>query len=167
MKRKNSILNKNFLKRIFLLFKNKNLENTMRYAYKTINNNWLIPDRGAARFIDTFGNHLRWVTDQECEYLMKVLEIHEPNEAPAARSNPHFPKEEVVWEHVKPPEDPGLSNNGGSYYNLTRVIHRAGFSKLDDGYYLVFNHLYLSDFEHQGWIEEKISEDKVKLLTAK
>ena len=167
MKRKNSILNKNFLKRIFLLFKNKNLENTMRYTYKTINNNWLIPDRGAVRFIDTFGNHLRWVTDQECEYLMKVLEIHELNEAPAARSNPHFPKEEIVWEHVKPPEEPGLSNNGGSYYNLTRVIHRAGFSKLDDGYYLVFNHLYLSDFEHQGWVEERISEDKVKLLTAK
>ena len=167
MKRKNSILNKNFLKRIFLLFKNKNLENTMRYAYKTINNNWLIPDRGAARFIDTFGNHLRWVTDQECEYLMKVLEIHEPNEAPAARSNPHFPKEEIVWQYVKPSENPELSSNGGSYANLTRLIHRAGFSKLDDGYYLVFNHLYGSDFEHQGWVEEKVSEKEAKKFALK
>lgn len=139
----------------------------MKYAYKTINNNWLIPDRGLARFVDTFGNHLRWVTEQEMDHLMKVLEIHELNEAPKPRGFVKFPKEELVWQYVEPPEFPELSNNGGSYAHLTRIIHRAGFNKIDDGHYLITNHLYLSDFQHQGWHEEKIPQSAIYDLVAR
>ena len=165
MKRKNSILNKINSEKNFSTFQIiYTWRNTMRYAYKTINNNWLIPDRGAARFIDTFGNHLRWVTDQECEYLMKVLEIHEPNEAPKPRGTVKFPKEELVFQKVIPPEIPELSNNGGSYAQLIRLIHRAGFSEACDGHYFITNHLYGSDFEEQGWHEEKISEEDLEAV---
>jgi hypothetical protein len=37
----------------------------MRFTYKTKNQNYLIPDRGWARFININGNHLRWVDAQE------------------------------------------------------------------------------------------------------
>jgi hypothetical protein len=159
MKRKFLLLEK--ISTILNFFSNKKElgDNNMRYSYKTINENWLVPDRGCQRFIDTFGNHLRWVTDDEAKHLMSVLEIHENNEAPKMKSRPHLPCEEKIWEHVEAPEEPGLSNNGGSYYNLKRVIKRSGWG-IDDGYFLVENHLYLSDFEDQGWNERSFNNEE-------
>jgi hypothetical protein len=167
MKRKNLLLIEKFSTILNSLFSNKKElgDNKMRYSYKTINNNWLVPDRGCQRFIDTFGNHLRWVTDLEAKYLMSILEIHENNEAPKMKSQPHFPCEELVWEDVESPEEPGLSNNGGSYYSLKRIIKRSGWG-IDDGYFLVENHLYMSDFEDQGWNERSFNneEDAMKYI---
>jgi len=122
----------------------------MRFTYKTKNNNFLIPDRGWARFIDSNGTHLRWVDDEELEYLIKVLEC--VDEYPKPQNYPEPPKVEIYWQHIKRSENPELSNNGGSYDCLTRIEKYSNWdSSYINGYRLVSNHLYNSDFELQGW----------------
>lgn len=122
----------------------------MRFTYKTKNNNFLIPDRGWARFIDSNGNHLRWVDDEELEYLTKVLEC--VDDSPKPVNYPEPPKVEIYWQHIKRSENPVLSNNGGVYDCLTRIEKYSNYdSSYINGFKLVINHLYNSDFEEQGW----------------
>ena len=46
----------------------------MNYAYKTKNGNFLIPDKkNTLRFIDSDGNHIRYVDREEANYLVRVL----------------------------------------------------------------------------------------------
>jgi len=65
----------------------------MRYVYRTKNQNYLIPDRGFTRFIDQNGKHIRWVDDQETEYLTRVLDCIDDTEAPKPID---FPK--IKWD---------------------------------------------------------------------
>lgn len=53
---------------------------------KTKNNNFVILDRGCPRFIDSQGNHIRWIDFEEFIYLERVLQI---SEAPKPKN---FPK---------------------------------------------------------------------------
>ena len=131
----------------------------MNHAFKTKNNNWMIPDGLFQRFIDSNGKHIRWIDDQECQYLMRVLECREIDESPKPANFPSPPKEEKIWQYVKPSENPELSDNGGSYAYLYRIVHRSGWDNKNlNGYFLITNHLYNSDFEDQGWHEISISE---------
>lgn len=123
--------------------------------FKTKNNNYLISDRGYARFIDSTGKHLRWVDDEEVSYLERVLEPVE--EAPKPINLPDLPTVERYWQYIERAEFPELSNNGGSYDSLTRIEKWTGWG-MGDGYRLVTNHLYNSDFEEQGWHSESIAD---------
>lgn len=127
------------------------------FAYKTKNNNWMIPDRMNQRFIDSNGKHIRWISEQEASYLMRVLECHEIDDSPKPISIPNVPEEKIIWQYVEPAEFPELSNNGGSYEYLYRIVLRSGWDNENlNGYVLVTNHLYNSDFEDQGWNESPI-----------
>jgi len=123
------------------------------YNYRTKNNNYLIPDpSGFARFINSDGYHIRWVDDNEADYLTKVLEIVEESSVPTIQDHPNPPSITRVWQYVVSPEYPELSNNGGSYAYLHRVEEWSGWDHPNlNGFYLVTNHLYDSDFEEQGW----------------
>jgi hypothetical protein len=47
----------------------------MSYAYKTKNENFLIPDKkNTYRFIDKNGKHIRFVDQDELDYLVRVLQ---------------------------------------------------------------------------------------------
>jgi hypothetical protein len=118
--------------------------------YKTRNNNYLIEDSGYHRFVDSQGFHIRWIDDQELGYLSKVLET--TTDIPAIKDKPNPPSKKTVWQHIVPAQYPELSNNGGSYNHLYRVEERLNWDELSlNGYYLVTNHLYNSDYEDQGW----------------
>ena len=124
-------------------------------ARKTANNNYLVFDKTIReyRFVDSEGTHLRWVDEDEGGYLCKVLEPEKyPN---LVLDNPTPPSKKTVWYDVKPPEHIHLSNNGGSYAFLTKVEHLEGWGGGLDGFRLVTNHLYDSDYEDQGWNIEK------------
>lgn len=130
---------------------------TIRLPYRTINGNYLIYDDNFWRFVSSSGSHLRWVTDDEADYLTKVLETISNNEIakfPKVKDRP-YPIEVIVWEHVEEPEFPELSNNGGSYAYLSRIVKRSGWDReWENGFFLVENHLYGSDFSGQGWSEK-------------
>ena len=125
--------------------------------FKTKNNNYRIFDRGYYRFIDSTGTHLRWVDDQEVEYLVRVLEY--VSDIPKIQSRPAMPSIERYWQYVEPAEFPELSNNGGSYDHLTCIEKWSGWGKAD-GFYLTTNHLYNSDFEEQGWHSVSLKDEK-------
>ena len=131
----------------------------MNHAFKTKNGNWMIPDGSFQRFISSDGTHIRWIDDQECQYLMRVLECRELDKAPKPLTMPEPPKEERIWQYVEPSEHPHLSSNGGSYAYLYRIVLRSGWD-IDsmNGYVLVSNHLYNSDYEDQGWNEKSMTE---------
>jgi hypothetical protein len=130
----------------------------MNKTHKTKNNNYLIPhSSGYARFVTAIGTHLRWVHDDEINHLINVLECVDET-IDAEHRNP--PSCRTIWEHVTPPEDLDRSSNGGSYASLTRVELWEGWD-LDNynGYYLVTNHLYGSDYSGQGWNYEKFNSE--------
>jgi hypothetical protein len=118
--------------------------------YKTKNNNYLISDRGWARFINSYGTHLRWVDDEELEYLTRVLEL--VDECPKPLNYPELPKVERYWQYIERSSQPELSSNGGVYDCLTRIEKYSNWDSFYvNGFKLVTNHLYNSDFEDQGW----------------
>jgi len=122
----------------------------MNETYKTKNNNYLISDRGWARFINSSGTHLRWVDDEELEYLTRVLEL--VDECPKPLNYPELPKVERYWQYIERSSQPELSSNGGVYDNLTRIEKYSNWDSFYiNGFKLVTNHLYNSDFEDQGW----------------
>jgi hypothetical protein len=119
-------------------------------ARKTSNGNFLVFDKiiREYRFVTENGNHIRWVESDEADYLCKVIE---PTEEYLILDNAKPPINETIWQHVTPPENPDLSNNGGSYAFLHRVERLEGWGGGVDGIRLVTNHLYGSDYEEQGW----------------
>lgn len=129
-------------------------------ARKTVNGNYLIRDvrNYEYRFIKENGSHLRWVDSSEADYLCKAIELGEfPELYP---DNALLPSVTTIWQHVTPPENPELSNNGGSYAYLNRVEKLEGWGGELDGIRLITNHLYASDYEDQGWNTEKYFESE-------
>ena len=128
-------------------------------SYRTINSNYLIKDpSGFSRFINSQGHHIRWVDDNETDYLTKVLEYVEDEDLPLVKDNPNPPTINRVWQYVVPSDNPELSNNGGSYAYLHRVEEWTGWDNDNlNGFYLVTNHLYDSDFEEQGWSTDRFA----------
>lgn len=129
----------------------------MEFIYKTKNNNYLIEDTESySRFVNSELDHLRWVHPDELLFLRHVCEpvdvilVPEPKDPPVNK---------VTWEIVVPPEYPELSNNGGSYAYLHRVELWSGWdTESFNGYYIVTNHLYGSDYSDQGWHYEPATE---------
>jgi hypothetical protein len=135
---------------------------TIEVPFKTKSNNYMVCDHrrdwDKYRFIDSNGRHIRWIDEDEVKYLKQVLEPIakdqyssfpevEEREAPYAKT---------VWQYVVPSENPDLSNNGGSYAHLYRVVEENGWDTVNlNGFFLVENHLYGSDFESQGWLTTK------------
>jgi hypothetical protein len=119
-------------------------------ARKTANGNYLVLDTSTIyRFVNSEGKHLRWVEDDEADYLVKIME---KDSFPELEVDNHpLPTTEIIWQHVTPPENPELSNNGGSYAYLYRIEELKGWGGGVDGFRLVTNHLWNSDFEEQGW----------------
>lgn len=119
-------------------------------ARKTVNKNYLVFDKEIReyRFVSESGTHIRWVTEDEADYLCKVIEL---DNYPLQLDRAEPPVVRTIWEHVTPPENPELSRNGGSYAYLHRVERLEGWGGGVDGIRLVTNHLYGSDFESQGW----------------
>lgn len=131
-------------------------------ARRTRNGNFLVWEGNRSsiheyRFVDASGKHLRWVEDQEADYLCRAMPDREEVELELDR--PVRPKRTVIWSHVTPAENPELSNNGGSYAYLHRVEKLEGWGDVD-GFRIVENHLWGSDFQGQGWHSVGVSEEE-------
>lgn len=130
-------------------------------ARVTINGNFLVWEGNRIgvqeyRFVNKYGSHIRWVESEEADYLCRALPDTEIVDFPILDC-PDRPKRTVIWSHVTPAENPELSNNGGSYAYLHRVEKLEGWG-LVDGFRIVENHLWCSDFEEQGWHSTPVTE---------
>jgi hypothetical protein len=131
----------------------------MERIFLTKNGNYLIEDTESySRFVDAELNHLRWIHPDEMDFLrgvctpVEIILVPEPREYPSIKT---------IWEHVTPPEDPDRSNNGGSYAFLHRVeLYEGWDTDSFNGYYLVTNHLYGSDYSGQGWHTQPFESEK-------
>lgn len=131
-------------------------------ARKTRNGNFLVWEGNRIgiseyRFVSPEGSHLRWVEDEEADFLCRA--IPDRVEVELTLDTPQRPSRTVIWQHVVAPATPELSNNGGSYCFLNRVEKLEGWGDVD-GYRIVQNHLYGSDFEEQGWHSQGCSEQE-------
>jgi hypothetical protein len=135
---------------------------TIEVPFKTKSGNYMVCDHrrdwDKYRFVDAKGSHIRWIDENEVKYLKMVLEPIGKDEYvnfPEVEER-ESPYSKTVWEYVVPSENPDLSNNGGSYAYLYRVVEENGWDTVNlNGFFLVENHLYGSDFESQGWVTSK------------
>jgi len=128
-------------------------------ARKTTNGNYLVFDDKVKeyRFVNNYGSHIHWVSEEEADYLCKVI-VPADLELTVDVATP--PITETIWQHVKPPENSNLSNNGGSYAFLHRIERLEGWGGGIDGIRLITNDCYGSDYEEQGYnLEEYFSNE--------
>ena len=132
---------------------------TIEVPFKTKNGNYMVYHSincNVYRFINSEGKHIRWIDETEVKYLKQVLEPIGENEYfsfPEVVEERELPTVKTVWQHIDCSENPELSNNGGCYDHLYRIVEENGWDTDSlNGFFLIENHLYNSDFEEQGWV---------------